>query len=194
MCRIDLDKIKIETYKIDGKEISEKQFDIIKRNLACALRYDDNFHFSKCEYIRVIYITKESDKLFNVEILFDCPIEGHMTPNMTTDVCISLDESNYYNDPLTIRYNTHKIDDEWLSDERIDIIDECLYQELEKDDTVHLNTYDYILIKNITKVSEELLNIELKCVGCIVENHDIPDLDKHISISIDKLKFWALGS
>ena len=131
MCLINLDKIRIETCKIDGEEISKEKFDIIKRNLADALRYE-NLNFSKCQYIRVIHITKKSDKLFNVEILFNCPTKGHMTPDMTMDICISLDESRYYIDPPTIRYDNFKIDDEYLSDEQIDIIDERLYQELEK--------------------------------------------------------------
>ena len=62
-----------------------------------------------------------------------------------------------------------------------------------KDDAIHLNTYDCIIIKNVTKISEKLLDIDLLCVGCLIEDHDISDLRKNIKISIDKLNFWELG-
>ena len=93
--------IKFDTFKIDDVDIPDELFSVIKEQLVYELeRFPyGRKDFRKCKEIRVLRIEKMDnydcpDKInLMIEILYDCLLEGHVTPNMTEDVYLTFEKS-----------------------------------------------------------------------------------------------------
>ncbi|GBM66195.1 hypothetical protein AVEN_54468-1 [Araneus ventricosus] len=98
---ISRDAVVFDTFKIQtgdsSVDIPENWFDIIKTKLICVL--EDNINevpFEKCPEIRIVSIqTKDDVRAFirgkmrlEIHIMYECPLRGHMTPNMTDDYAV----------------------------------------------------------------------------------------------------------
>lgn len=99
--RIDPDKVVFNTLKIDDIKLSKEQCAIIKKNLIHILEKqsnlgDDGEDFQECEEIKIVgivnYPTDSSKVCLEIKIMYDCPIEGHCTPDITDTFHIWLDK------------------------------------------------------------------------------------------------------
>ncbi|GBM66197.1 hypothetical protein AVEN_54469-1 [Araneus ventricosus] len=107
---ISRDAVVFDTFKIhtSGAETSidipKEWFEIIKTKLIAELEDNPYVPFENCPEIRIMFI-KTNDNVraggqiqLEIEIMYDCPEEGHMTPGMTDDYYVSIDSDDLRKD------------------------------------------------------------------------------------------------